>query len=450
MKHLGVISLIFFLTTIFVSCKNSTENPVIPAPEATTLISGKAVIKVLPCSGGWISLQETLQSQYLIEQPKREISWRDENLSEVASYAPPDGWSLVDAITHPSGQVTASIIKVNPQQGDSMEIKLLRFKAGSLIAEQKIHPISLSNPHPFYFPVSLDRIKLVPYGEGLYLIARWDQNEVIAYKLGFGKWLFQIEWEKLVEPPSYVESVGIIGGGFDNFHQGDRFIRIHAGVDSQGNVYIVVPSGEEIISAHDSWFHENLSAGTVPGNYDFGVAILTKFSPQGDRMYAKLEGQSRSKQLINIRVSDHAVYLFGRIKTGTGPESWDAWLLTTDTQGNVVAENNIDIKNGDMFWDLCPLSNGEVLAVGTINYTQNPSGLSVSDTRQAEAVVLDPQGKILQEIILPQGPSDRGSEAMSVTFRDGNAVFAGAHNAPGTHAPVYSDGFIAIRNYSHR
>jgi len=448
MKHLGIISLIFFLTTVLLSCKNSTESPVIPAPEATIMISGKAVIKVLPCSGGWISLQETLQPQYLIEQPEREISWRDENLSETTSYAPQGGWLLIDAIAHPSGQVTAATIKVNPQRGDSMEINLLRFKAGNLIAEQQILPIILPDPHKNYFPVSLDRIKLVPYGEELYLIARWDQNEVIAYKLGFDNGKFQIEWEKLVEPPSYIESVGIIGGGFDNFHQGDRFIRIHAGVDSQGNVYIAVPSGEEIISAHDSWFHENLSVGTVPGNYDFGVAILTKFSPEGDRIYAKLEGQSRSKQLLNMRVSNQAVYLFGRIKTGTNPESWDAWLLTADTQGNIVTESNIDIKNGDMFWDLCPLPSGGALAVGTIDYTQNPSGLSVSDTRLAVAVELDAQGNILREIKLPQGPSDRGSEAMSVTLRDGNAIFAGAHNAPGTHAPVYSDGFIAIRNYS--
>src|SRR6478609_7221677 len=156
MRHLEIISHIFFSITIFASCKNSTEPPVMATPEVTIMVSGKAVIKVLPCLEGWISIQETLQPQYLIERPKREISWRDENLLETANYTPQEGWSLIDAIAHPSGQVTAAIIKVSPQQGDSMEIKLLRFKAGNLIAEQKIRPISLSNPHTFYFPVSLD------------------------------------------------------------------------------------------------------------------------------------------------------------------------------------------------------------------------------------------------------------------------------------------------------
>src|SRR2546425_5943087 len=34
-----------------------------------------------------------------------------------------------------------------------------------------------------------------------------------------------------------------------------------------------------------------------------------------------------------------------------------------------------------MFWDAAALNEGRLLAVGSTNYTQNPSGPSVSDTR---------------------------------------------------------------------
>jgi hypothetical protein len=71
----------------------------------------------------------------------------------------------------------------------------------------------------------------------------------------------------------------------------------------------------------------------------------------------------------------------------------------------------------------------------------------VSDARQATAVVIDEQGKITQEIPVPQGPAERGSEVMFVKLAGkGKVILAGVHNAPGTHAEVYCDGFIAVRD----
>jgi len=60
--------------------------------------------------------------------------------------------------------------------------------------------------------------------------------------------------------------------------------------------------------------------------------------------------------------------------------------------------------------------------------------------------VLDAQGKVTKIIELPQGPAERGSEAMfTKVLGNGRVVFAGVHNAPGTHAAVYCDGFIAVK-----
>src|SRR5258706_4398364 len=170
MRRLDITYLVFFLAVLLASCRVPVDRPVMPGPKVSITVSGQAVIKVLPCSGGWISLQETLQPEYLIEQPKRAISWRDEKFSGISSYEPPPGWSLIDAVTHPSGEVSAVNIKVDPQRGDSMEIKVLRFSAGNLVAELEVYPIPLPDPQTFYFPVSIDRIQLVPYGEDVYLI----------------------------------------------------------------------------------------------------------------------------------------------------------------------------------------------------------------------------------------------------------------------------------------
>jgi hypothetical protein len=243
--------------------------------------------------------------------------------------------------------------------------------------------------------------------------------------------------------------IGIIGGGFDNFHQGDRYFFVYAGVDGQGNLYVAAPSTEELIYNHDLYFGENLMAGTDPANYHFGVAILSKFSSDGHRVFSRVASHERQKRLLNMRVTDEGVFLAGRMRMNLEANGWDAWAYATDLNGNVIYDNAIDIRDGDMFWDISPIAGGGALAVGTTDYIQNPAGLSVSDARKAAAIVLDAQGRKVREIELPQGPATRGSEAMYVeVLPNGSVVFAGAHNAPGTHASVYSDGFIAVRDFS--
>jgi len=98
-----------------------------------------------------------------------------------------------------------------------------------------------------------------------------------------------------------------------------------------------------------------------------------------------------------------------------------------------------------MFWDLAPLDDGSVIAVGSTNYTQNPSGLSVSDARDDLAVIVGPGGDVRRRVSLPAGPTGRGNEVTSVRIVAGWAMFAGVKNAPGTHAAVFSDAFLSLR-----
>ncbi|HZY78210.1 MAG TPA: hypothetical protein VFE50_01710 [Cyclobacteriaceae bacterium] len=434
------------------SCQEDLEPnvPELHVPETTKTIKDQVVLKVLPHSGGWVSLTETLQPQYLITQPKREISWMDGSFSEVGNYKAYDGWSLLDAVVHPSGQVSAVSVKLEIKTGNfELKVKMLRFSSAGSVTETEITQLpNATEPMPV-FPGSLDRVKLVAHGEDVYAVVRWRYNEVQAQRMAFEDGAFKTKWQSWVEPPSYVGTFGIIGGGYDNFHQGDRYFFVYADVDKLGNLYVAVPCHEETVYNHDDFFKENLMAETNPGEYDWGVAIVTRLSPDGKRVYSKLHGKSRHKRLLNMRVTDEGLFFTGRIKVSQESDGWDAWVFAADLNGNVLYDNKIDVRAGDMFWDVNPLPGGNLLAVGTTDYYQNPAGLSVSDARRAAAFVVDVQGKVVKEIILPQGPAGRGSEAMFVKVLSNKSVlFAGAHNAPGTHASVYSDGFIAVRDFS--
>jgi hypothetical protein len=445
---LYVSALIFFLA---IACTDHDLAEEKIVPEASVSVQGKAVIKVLPISGGWMTLQETFQPQFLFTIPQREISWLNSDFSERRKYTTTEGWALIDAIVHPSGQTSAVSVHLDFTETYALRIRLSRFKVDGSEIQFELDRLPLPpGPHELVFPGSMDRIRLVAFGEDVYVVARWADNEVQAYRLSFNGSTFHTQWMEWVEPSAFIGSLGIIGGGFDNFHQGDNSFFVYPGVDSKGNLYVVVPSTADVLPNHDAYFHENLMALANPASYDFGLAIVTKFSPDGNRMFATLAGSpSRYKRLLNMRVSDDGIYMVGRIKTGMEANSWDAWILTLNPENGVIKyESTIDIADGDMLWDVSPLPGGDALAVGTTGYTQNPSGLSVSDARSAAAFLLDYQGKVLKQISLPQGPPERGSEAMSVNLiGHGNAVFSGVHNAPGTHATVYADGFIAVRNF---
>ena len=127
-----------------------------------------------------------------------------------------------------------------------------------------------------------------------------------------------------------------------------------------------------------------------PASFDFGTAIVTRVTAQGTRSFARLMGiPGRNKHLLNMRVADDSVLLLGRVKTGDQSGSWDGWILSSQAgTGQVRYERNVDVQNGDMFWDAAPLNDGRLLAVGSTNYTQNPSGLSVSDVRDSLALVV--------------------------------------------------------------
>jgi hypothetical protein len=209
---------------------------------------------------------------------------------------------------------------------------------------------------------------------------------------------------------------------------------------------VVVPSTADVLPAHDAFFGEHLLAAADPDHFDHGVSVITRLSPEGARSYAVLSGLGTNKRLLNVRASAQTLWLTGRTRTGNEPGSWDGWIQSFEAStGQARSEHLVDVQEGDMFWDLAPLDDGSVLAVGSTNYTQNPSGLSVSDARDNLAVSVGPDGVVRQRVTLPAGPAGRGNEVTAVRVINGWGMFAGLKNGPGTHAEVFSDAFLSLR-----
>jgi len=435
-----------FLVALLCACGKSTS----AAPPGEARFPGTAAVRVSPAPNGWLVLFETLQAQALVTTPLRHAGLVDANGGIVRTYDAPAGFVLIDAVPHPSGDVSLLSVRLDPAADYPLRAIVSRSGAdGSRVDRELFRLLPEGTETPPQFLSSLDRVRLVAHGEDLFAVVRWANNAVQAYRLFLESGALEQRWAAWIEPAAPLFFVGIIGGGFDNFHQGDSTSFVHADADAQGNLHVAVASTEDVVPNHDAFFGEDLASLTDPASFDFGTAIVTTITAEGVRRPARLWGNpGRNKRLLNLRAAGDSLVLVGRIKTGNDPGSWDAWILSAraDT-GLVEYERNIDLHDGDMFWDAVPLGGGRLLAVGSTGYTQNPTGLSVSDARDALGVVLDASGGVEERIALPAGPPGRGNEAISVAANEANQIaICGVLDAPGTHAQVFSDAFLVTRS----
>lgn len=421
-----------------------------PGPPAAEMhFPGTAAVKVSATTDGWLVLFETLQPELLVTTPVRSAALVGAGGAMVRTYAAPEGWVLVDAVAHPSGDVSLLSMRVDATEAYPMRAILSRFTREGRVAARELFrlPPPTGTEPPPRFITSLDRARLVASGEDLLAVVRWANNAVQAFRLSLDGGTLAQRWAAWVEPPAPLFPVGIIGGGFDNFHQEDSSTFVHAAVDGDDDLYVAVESTADVLPAHDAFFGEDLMSKADPEHFDFGAAILTRVDGAGGRSRAALLGSpGRARRLLNLRVASDAVLLVGRVRTGDEPGSWDGWILSSRPTGEVRYERVVDVQGGDMFWDVAPLGGGRILAVGSTDYTQNPVGLSVSDARDALGLVLDAAGHVERRLALPSGTAGRGNEAMSVSVGDrGEVAISGVENAPGTHAPVFSDAFLVVQ-----
>lgn len=417
-----------------------------PAPAHPPLeqrFTGASAVKVLPAGDGWGVLLETPQAQRLLTVPARELVVLDGGLQGGHSFPAVEGWTLIDAAGHPSGDVSALYVRYDYADPLPLRLMLSRWRPDGSRLDAELPAEAAADAS---FIATFDRGRVVASGEGVYAVARWPGNAVSAYRVEPGGGGLRLEWATRVEPEVDLGVLGIIGGGYDNFRQGDHDFFVYLSADESG-AYVAVPSRAEVLAAHDAAFGERLSDGADPARLDFGAAILTRLGAGGERRYARLLGAAgRTKSLLGMRAAGGVALLTGRVHAGDTADAWDAWILCADAQtGAVQYDRAVDVQQGDAFWDAAPAPGGGVIAVGSTGYTQNPSGLSVSDRRMGLAVLLDAGGLVVRQLALPRGDGTRGDEAVFVNVGDaGRLVVAGMLDGPGTHAEVRANGFVSV------
>ena len=98
---------LFLTVTVSLSCGKPV--PSVPAPGEVTF-AGSAAVRVSHAgSGEWLLLFETLQPQMLITSPIRSAGLLGARPEIVRTYGAPEGWILIDAVAHPSGEVSLLI-----------------------------------------------------------------------------------------------------------------------------------------------------------------------------------------------------------------------------------------------------------------------------------------------------------------------------------------------------
>src|SRR6516162_6699426 len=340
---------VLIAVVVLASCGGSSAsgNQLPPTVRDATL-PGTASVRVEPWTDGqWVVLTETLQTQLLVTMPQRKLVWLDAGLGVSREYKPPEGRFLIDFAVHPSGAATA--LEIEPAAGNELFLKPIRgwltrfLPDGTSVSTQLDSGIpDTGEMPPFLF--SLDRGRIAASGEDALVAMRWSDNSVRAHRLGFQDGAFHPAWTTVVEPPARLFSIGIIGGGFDNFHQGDQSAFVYLDVDSSGVAYVVVPSTADVLPAHDAYFGEHLLAGADPTHFDYGVSIITRLSGDGARRYAVLSGLGTNRRLLNVRATTGTLWLTGRIRTGNDPTGWDAWIQSFDAAtGHSAAEHDVDV-----------------------------------------------------------------------------------------------------------
>ena len=423
-----------------------------PVPTPLTLSTEKtSVVKMRPLSAGMVALTETPVS-FFQPGPIRHLLFTDKAGVRVSQFEAPTGWSLLDFAVHPSNEVTAVLSSQTKLQlvrlrGTGEVISQAEFADPSVATDpaydlaQYIHPDSSLQPYIMH-----DAARLASIGEEAVIAIRTGRNAVVVYRLRSTGQGFSVQWRTLVEPGYPILGRFVTSGTYDAMGQLENHLRVHLDADASGRIAVAVlaSSFDEALEAHQAHFKESVPATTV-----YGV-IVTRISSNGVRVGSTVVDTSVLNELHGLRLSGTQILLVGRVRTTRRPDGggWDAYdaLLRAD-DGAVTAFNVVDVAMGDVLFDMLPATGGGYIAGGTTNYTQNPSGASISEDADPLLAVLDAQGRLVRRA----GGATKGPRHNSVhsLASAGSALWVGGMvNGPGTHshdaAPdaITADGYV--------
>jgi hypothetical protein len=436
----GVLWAMCLSLLTFTGCGRLLEalDPARARAAAALALSGSAALKARPApDGDLVVLTERLQGQYFVTRPQRSLVWLTPAGELRRRDAPPAGWLLLDFALHPSGDVTEVLIEDTRL---AHTFRVVRLRSGQPAVQETLPTAPRRDAPPEVG--TLDVARVMPAEEDTLLMYRTADAAVHAARLpaaGGGP-----AWDAQVEPGVDLLALGIAGGGFDNFGQGDRAYALMGDVTPAGEVYVAVPGNAQSLAAHAAAFGDGLAAAAPLDAYVCQVTLVTKLDASGRRLWSTLiDARHRRDELHGLRAAGQRVWLFGRADMQPVPDAWDGLLVRLDAATGAIEEaRTLDIDGGDVFFDAVPTGDGRLLLAGATSYEENPWGVSISETRAPLAAVLSADGATLTRLPLSAGP--RGNEARSVCLLDGSTLLvAGMQNAPGTHSEaITADGFV--------
>lgn len=385
-----------------------------------------AIIKSIPNPvGGVYLLMESLPDKF--SAPGQRLLQRlDCQWTVAMEYPVAIDENIVDFELHENGELTLLVVS-------STEFTLHRIDLnGDLLNKTIIENI-----------IPLGAFADIAFSDDtLFLAARHDDLSVSLSSFNYTQSTgFTQDWRTMVEPETSPSPWGMIGGSYDTFEQLVQNYQVFITLDQHNNAYVTVPGLFALFHHHNEFFDEQLLyIGTKSDSWEDAPkywpqmdALVTKITISGERIYTRVIGTDLPDEIYGSKIIDNLLYVFGRSTRFHG-QFWDGFIATMNIDsGNLHYAHNVDINEGDIFYDVTQLSDGRILAVGATAWHQNPVGYSVSENSEKLAAFINIDGIVTSTITLPHG--SRHNQIRSVTaLNDQWLLFGGFDNGPGTHS----------------
>lgn len=308
-----------------------------------------------------------------------------EDATATSSYAPPEGWSLLDFAVHPSREISVVI-------ATGSQVRLLRLvRRGTVISQLDFQDAAIPNDTFF--------------GDPLYI-------PILAYRYAFGGGVYARTWRTLVlRRPGRA----VTGAARRRRQRADRGRR--------------QPEPAEYAEAHAEHFKEAL-----PGDFYSG-ALVTELAPDGRRVGTSFIEPKARFELKAVRWHGERIVAVGcmlplLLLDGHG---WDGVvsLIAAGQKGRAVIRT-VDVDRDYVLLDVASLPDSRLLAAGSTGYFQNPNGASISEDAKPLLAVLDADGRVRECLNVTAGP--RHNQVRALAPGNKGWLAAGMENGPGTHS----------------
>lgn len=421
-------------------------------PPVDQTVPGRFVLRLLGTAAGYAALEEA-PAPYHGGPPSGPI---DRRIRTGAGdvYAPPAGWSLIDAARHPSGALSA--VLASPRA-----LRLVRLDGRARPVSDTPLADAQAPLDPYYDQGGIrddaslaplhtrDAVRLATLGEDLAVALRTGRHAVVAYRFAHtAQGGYAQRWRSLVEPGTTVMARHLAGGSHDTYGQLANHFQVLLAADAQGGLAVAVPA-----APHNGAFAAHAAHYGVrpPGGPELPLhgAIVTRLDGQGRRLGTTFFDTGGPAQVYALRALPGGWALAGRQRVAGQAGGWNGFGAWLDAAGRLQRRAVLDVDQDDVLFDIAALPDGRHLVAGATGYRQNPAGASISDHSEPLLAVLGGDGAPLQRLPLPAGPGQNPVLSLAPAGGPGDPwLVAGMRGGPGTHTAdadasrLRADGYV--------